>query len=284
MKTIFGYKLIIDMVKKLIQLFLFAIMGFTAMAQGNLRIAGLQMDVSNNIKENEATIIRNLNNLKDQNVDFLITPEGSLSGYTSKFDGIELRESLSRVQEVARDLNIGLILGTCFKEVISGKEYCYNQARVYLPDGTFIGAYSKILTCSPLDNPGTGEIMEYVQGCVKTFSANEVEFGILICNDLWATPGYTTTPNPYLPWKMQEAGAKVIIHIINSGTDLTYKNFHEASVELWAKTLKIPIIEINAAHGVREINARSGIIDPEGKRTITLESKGEQMFIYSLGI
>ena len=282
MKPIFGYKLIMEMVKKLFLLFLFTIMSITAMALGNLRIAGLQMDVSNNIEENEATIIRNLNSLKDQNVDFLITPEGSLSGYTSQFDGNELKESLIRGQEVARDLNIGLILGTCYKEAISGKEYCYNQARVYLPDGTFIGAYSKILTCSPLGNPGTGEMMEYVQGSVKTFSVKDVEFGILICNDLWATPGYTTTPNPYLPWKMQEAGAKVIFHIINSGTNLTYKNFHEASVELWAKTLKMPIIEVNAAHGTKEINARSGIIDPEGKRTKTLDSKGEQMFIYDL--
>lgn len=270
------------MVKKLFQIFLLTIMGVSAMAQGSLRIAGLQMNVSNNIKENESNIVKYLNNLKDQNIDFLITPEGSLSGYTSQFDGDELIKSLNRVEEVAKELNIGLVLGTCYKEAINGREYCYNQARVYLPDGTFMGAYSKILTCSPLENPGTGEIMEYVPGNVKTFSVNDVEFGILICNDLWATPGYTTTPNPYLPWKMQEAGAKVIFHIINSGTNQTYKNFHEASVELWAMTLKMPIIEVNAAHGDKEINARSGIIDKEGKRTKILENKGEQIFIYDL--
>jgi len=252
------------------------------MAQNNIRIAGLQMNVSNNIEENESTIVRYLNILKDQDIDFLITPEGSLSGYNSQFDGNELKKSLVRVEEVARDLNIGLVLGTCYKETIGGKEYCYNQARVYLPDGAFLGAYSKILTCSPLENPGTGEMMEYVQGNVKTFSMNDIEFGILICNDLWATPGYTTIPNPYLPWKMQEAGAKVIFHIINSGTDLAYKDFHEASVELWAMTLKLPIIEINAAHGTKGINARSGIINSEGKRTKTVDSKGEQMFIYDL--
>lgn len=252
------------------------------MAQNNLRIAGLQMYVSSNIEENESTIVRYLNSLKDQNIDFLITPEGSLSGYTSQFDGDELKKSLVRVQEVARNLNIGLVLGTCYKESLDGKEYCYNQARVYLPDGTFLGAYSKILTCSPLENPGTGEMMEYVQGNVKTFSVKNVEFGILICNDLWATPGYTTIPNPYLPWKMQEAGAKVIFHIINSGTNLTYKDFHEASVELWAMTLKMPIIEVNAAHGNKEINARSGIINSEGKRIETADSTGEQVFIYDL--
>jgi predicted amidohydrolase len=254
----------------------------SAVAQGSMRIAGLQMDVSNNIEKNESTIIKYLNNLKDENIDFLITPEGSLSGYTSQFDGEELKESLARVEQMAMELNIGLVLGTCYKETIKGREYCYNQARVYLPDGTFLGAYSKILTCSPLDNPGTGEIMEYVQGSVKTFSVNDVEFGILICNDLWATPGYTTTPNPYLPWKMQESGAEVIFHIINSGTNQKYKKFHEASVELWAMTLNMPIVEINAAHGDKEINARSGVIDQQGKRTKIAENRGEQIFIHDL--
>ncbi len=268
--------------KKLFQLFLFLVAGFSALAEGSLRIACLQMDVSFDIEKNEKAIIKYMNDLKDKNIDFLITPEGSLSGYTSQFDGEVLKESLTRVRKAAKDLNIGLILGTCYKETIGGREYCYNQARVYLPDGDFLGAYSKILTCSPLDNPGTGEIMEYVQGSVKTFSVNDVEFGILICNDLWATPGYTTTPNPYLPWKMQESGAEVIFHIINSGTNQKYKKFHEASVELWAMTLKIPIIEVNAAHGDEEINARSGIINKEGIRTKIVDNRGEQIFIFDL--
>jgi predicted amidohydrolase len=272
------------MMKMLFQLIILILVGGFAMAQNNLRIAGLQMDVSNNIAENEQTIMRYLNDLKNQDVDFLITPEGSLSGYSSQFDSYELRKSLEKIEETAKDLNIGLILGTCYKASVSGKEYCYNQARVYLPDGTFLGAYSKILTCSPLENPGTGEMMEYVQGSVKTFTVKDIEFGILICNDLWATPGYTTIPNPYLPWKMQEAGAKVIFHIINSGTNLGYKNFHEASVELWAKTLNIPIIEINAAHGDKEINAGSGIINGKGERVRTVKNKGEQLFIYDLAI
>lgn len=252
------------------------------MGQGGLRIAGLQMDVSYNIEENEKTIIKYLNSLKDEHIDFLITPEGSLSGYTSQFDGERLRESLSRVQEAAMELNIGLVLGTCYKETINGREYCYNQARVYLPDGTFKGAYSKILTCSPLDNPGTGEMMEYVQGSVKTFKVKDVEFGILICNDLWATPGYTTIPNPYLPWKMQESGAEIIFHIINSGTNQKYRKFHESSVELWAMTLQIPIVEINAAHGDKPINAGSGIINAAGERIEIVDNKGEQIFIYDL--
>jgi len=270
--------------KKLIQLIIFLHFSVSIMAQKNIVIAGLQMNVSKSIEENEGVIIRHLNSLKGKNIDFLITPEGSLSGYNSEFNGSELKEALTKVLTVAKSVNVGLILGTCYKDIIDGKEYCYNQARVYLPDGTFLGAYSKILTCSPLDNPGTGEMMEYVQGSVKTFSINDINVGILICNDLWATPGYTTIPNPYLPWKMKEAGAQIIFHIINSGTNLEYRTFHEASVELWAKTLKIPIVEVNAAHGNEEINAGSGIISKKGEKMKSVINKGEQLFIYTISL
>jgi len=270
--------------RKLIQLIVFLFITTQVIAQDNLLIAGLQMNVSDSISENERTIIRHLKSLKDKNVDFLITPEGSLSGYNSTFDGRELKEALTRVTNVAKDLNIGLILGTCYKDSIEGKEYCYNQARVYLADGTFSGAYSKILTCSPIDSPGTGEMMEYVQGNIKTFSIKNIEVGILVCNDLWATPGYTTTPNPYLPWKMKEGGAKVIFHIINSGTNMAYKAFHEASVELWARTLEMPIVEVNAAHGTEEINAGSGVINKNGERIQSVVNKGEQLFMYTIDL
>lgn len=270
--------------KRVIQLIIFLHCSASIMAQNNLVIAGLQMNVAKSIAENERTIIRHLNSLKDKNVDFLITPEGSLSGYNSEFNGLELKEALTKVVSVAKNANVGLILGTCYKDTIGGKEYCYNQARVYLPDGTFLGAYSKILTCSPLDNPGTGEMMEYVQGSVKTFSVKDIDVGILICNDLWATPGYTTIPNPYLPWKMKEAGAKIIFHIINSGTNMVYRTFHEASVELWARTLEMPIVEVNAAHGNEEINAGSGIISKDGEKVKSVINKGEQLFIYNISL
>lgn len=270
--------------KRLIPLIIFLHGSVSMMAQNDLVIAGLQMNVSRSIAENESTIIRHLNSLKDKNVDFLVTPEGSLSGYNSEFNGHELKVALAKVVSVAKSVNVGLILGTCYKDSVHGREYCYNQARVYLPDGTFLGEYSKILTCSPLNNPGTGEIMEYVRGEVKTFSVKDIELGILICNDMWATPGYTTTPNPYLPWKMKEAGAEIIFHIINSGTDMGYRIFHEASVELWAKTLEIPIVEVNAAHGIEEINAGSGVISKEGERMKSVINKGEQLFIHNISL
>jgi len=170
------------------------------------------------------------------------------------------------------------MLGTCYKESIADRVFCYNQVRVYSPDGHYMGAYSKILRCSSLDLPGSGEMVEYIEGELKTFVWNEVIFGILICNDLWATPGYTTMPNPYLPWKLKQMGAQFIVHCINSGTEQKYRAFHESSAELWALSLKVPILEVNAAHGNVIINAQSGLIDVNGERSLRVSDSGFQCF------
>jgi predicted amidohydrolase len=241
-------------------------------------IAGYQMIVLNDINSNKEKILAGMQKAAGEGADFLVTPEGSLSGYTNNFDQGQVQNALSEIESAARKLHIGLMLGTCYKEVIGGAEYCYNQVRVYDPDGRYLGAYSKILRCSLLDFPGTGEMIDYVEGELKTFEWKGKTFGILICNDLWATPGYTTMPNPYLPWKLKQMGAKFIIHCINSGSSQKYKSFHESSAELWAYSLKIPIFEINASCGEQPVNARSGLIDAKGERLIIVPEKGEHLF------
>lgn len=175
-------------------------------------------------------------------------------------------------------MKVGLMSGTCYKELLKGKEFCYNQVRVYTPDGHFIGAYSKILRCSNLDLPGTGEMVEYVEGELKTFDWKGLRFGILICNDLWATPGYTTTQNPYLVWKLKQMGAQFIVHCINSGTAQKYRPFHESSAELWALSARLPISEVNVAQEKEIINAQSGLIDARGERSIRVPDSGMQFF------
>jgi predicted amidohydrolase len=163
-----------------------------------------------------------------------------------------------------------------------GKEFCYNQVRVYAPDGEFLGEYSKILRCSILDMPGTGEMVDYVEGELKTFDWNGNRFGILICNDLWATPGYTTMSNPYLVWKLKQMGAQFIVHCINSGTSQKYRPFHESSAELWALSVGLPVLEVNAAHGDEKINAQSGLIESNGERSLRVPDSGVHFFTITL--
>ncbi len=172
------------------------------------------MNVTSNIRENKDLIIDGIRKAAEAGASFLVTPEGSLSGYTSNFNQDELAVALGEVVTIAEKMKIGLLLGTCYKEKVNGTLYCFNQVRVYTPDGKYCGAYSKILRCSNMEMPGTGEMTDYVEGNLKAFDWNGFRFGILICNDLWATPGYTTMPNPYLAWKLKQMGAQFIVHCI----------------------------------------------------------------------
>jgi predicted amidohydrolase len=246
-----------------------------------IRLAGLQMLVGSDININKDQILKGITYAAGEGATFLVTPEGSLSGYTGDFNQEELSRALEEVKAAAQKMKVGLMLGTCFKEVKKGKEFCFNQVRVYTPEGQSLGAYSKILRCSELDVPGTGEMAEYAEGTLRTFEWEGCTFGILICNDLWATPGYTTMPNPYLPWELQQMGAQFIVHCINSGTAQQYKPFHESSAELWALSLHIPIMEVNAAQE-KMINAQSGLIDAQGTRTLRVPDTGTQFFTVTL--
>jgi predicted amidohydrolase len=247
-------------------------------SEAEIKLSGLQMNVTSNVAENKEQILAGMKKASIEGSGFLVTPEGSLSGYMNSFDQNEVAMALKEIESTARQLNIGLMLGTCFKELINGKELCYNEVRVYTPEGTFLGEYSKILRCSNMDMPGTGEMNEYAEGQLKTFDWHGLRFGVLICNDLWATPGYTTTPNPYLVWKLKQMGAQFIVHCINSGTVQKYRPFHESSAELWAQSMNIPIFEVNAAQGNEKINAQSGLIDSEGQRILRVTDTGEQFF------
>ena len=247
-------------------------------------LTGLQMDVTGDIEKNKNQILDGIRKAAQEGASFLVTPEGSLSGYTSNFDQASLAGALEEVRAAAVKMKTGLMLGTCFKEIHPGVEVCYNQVRVYAPDGQYLGAYSKILRCSSLDHPGSGEMAEYAEGELKTFDWNGVRFGILICNDLWATPGYTTMANPYLPWKLREMGARFIVHCINSGTAQKYRPFHESSAELWALSLQLPIMEVNAAQGSEIINARSGLIDARGERPYSAKDSGSQSFTVKIDV
>lgn len=246
--------------------------------KSHIQLSGLQMNVTNDISKNKERIVSGIQKAALEGADFLVTPEGSLSGYTDNFNRNELILALEEILAEAKHLKIGLMLGTCYKEMKSGEEYCYNQVRVYSPEGIFLGEYSKILRCSNLDLPGSGEMIDYIEGELKIFSWRDHRFGILICNDLWATPGYTTIPNPYLPWKLKQMGAEFIVHCINSGSAQKYRPFHESSAELWALSINIPILEVNAAQDKEKVNAQSGLIDSTGERSLRVPDSGEQFF------
>ena len=237
------------------------------------------MLIGKDVAENEKKIMDGIRRAADDGADFLLTPEGSLSGYWAGFDTQEVDEALTRVTAEAKRLGVGLAIGTCIREPEGGEMVCRNQVRIYSPDGDLLGFHSKILRCSPLNTPDSCEIADYETSPLRTFEWNGVRFGTLICNDMWATPGCTTMPNPFLVWQLRQMGAEVILHAINSGIVQYYTPFHESSVGLWARSLGIHIVEANAAGSDSEpVNARSGVMDPHGEYIVEAPRIGEQYF------
>ena len=244
-----------------------------------INISGLQMLVTHDVAQNEGRILGAIELAANDGSDFLLTPEGSLSGYHADFDRIEVADSVERVVAAARNARVGLALGTCYKEIEDGDEYCYNQVRLYSPEGTYLGFHAKILRCSSLGHPGTGEMTDYVEGTLRIFDWRGCRFGALICNDMWATPGCTVMPNPYLAWRLKQMGAQVILHAIHSGHDQHFRPYHEANVALWASTLAVHIVEVNAINETDQpTNAAGGVVGPDGNRIVAAPDIGEQYF------
>src|SRR5260221_6286838 len=102
-----------------------------------LRVAGVQMPFNTDIEANLATINRAIEFAHDEKADILLTPEGSLSGYSHQFDVHHAEDALRRVTANAMKANVGLALGTCFIEPEDQKGY--NEIRFYEPGGTYLG-------------------------------------------------------------------------------------------------------------------------------------------------
>ena len=93
-----------------------------------LRVAAIQMEVSNDIERNSATIGRAIHQAAASAADILLTPEGALSGYTPNFNAAAVTSELSALTTLARHQHLGLALGVCFKE---SDGFTYNQLRFY---------------------------------------------------------------------------------------------------------------------------------------------------------
>ena len=125
--------------------------------QGNaksLRVAIAQIPVSADIATNAATIHRALDKAIEANAEILLTPEGSLSGYTHLFDQKQVDKHLPAILKKASAAHLALALGTCFVEPHDSK--CYNQIRFYDTDGTYRGFHSKTLLRGTLTEPPVG--------------------------------------------------------------------------------------------------------------------------------
>src|SRR5512143_2022797 len=97
-----------------------------------LRIAGIQMNVTGEIPRQVETIIAAIGRASAAGADILLTPEGSLSGYSPVFDADAVETGLTQVVKTAREKGLALALGTCHRE---DDGIVYNQIRFYDRNG-----------------------------------------------------------------------------------------------------------------------------------------------------
>ena len=203
----------------------------------NLRVAGTQMQVTPDVGQNVTAIRGAIQQARQAGADILLTPEGALSGYTPEFDPQAVEAGLAQVTGLARQLQVGLALGTCFKEPDG---LIYDQLRFYDAQGGYLGFHSKILRCGTMSEPTEGEINAYAATPLRTFSFKDIPVGGLICNDLWANPQCTPMPDPHLTQQLAQMGARVIFHAVNGGRDGgawsrgVCWNFHESNLRMRA--------------------------------------------------
>lgn len=253
-----------------------------------IRIAGAQIPVTDDIEANIACIERALDFASGERADILLTPEGSLSGYTHQFPQAQVAEGLRRIAAVARQARVGLALGTCFVEPEDGQ--CYNQVRFYTPVGKYLGFHSKTLTCGTLEDPPQGEINHFHVRRLRTFDYNGLKIGGLICNDLWANPTCTPQPDPHLVQRLAQRGARVIFHAVNGGRDGSELSkvawsYHESNLRLRALASQVWIVTVDNCYPVHwPCSAPSGVVSPKGEWAYQAPSQGEHFFSYEIDI
>lgn len=248
-----------------------------------IKVAGAQIPVTNNIDENVKIIERAINYAIDEKADILLTPEGSLSGYTHEFDAQSAKKALKYITKMAKQEKLGLALGTCFVET-DGK--CYNQIRFYKPDGEYLGFHSKTLTCGSMDDPPQGEINNYAIKPLRIYDYDGICIGGLICNDLWANPGCTPIPDPHLTQQLSKMGARIIFHAVNGGRSASEWSevawhYHESNLRMRANAGKIWLVTVDNSYPPElRCSAPCGVINPLGNWVCQTDPKGEQFFNY----
>ena len=151
-----------------------------------LRIAGAQIPCGKNIQINKKEILKALDWAKENDVDFLLTPEGSLSGYETRWQNkiSELNDALIEVEEHQKKLGVGLHLGTGFQDAEPIGLVFRNQLRHYSKDGKLLGRTNKTLT---LDSEGVLARDPTKEQIVSVPLISDIHCMGMVCNDMWGS-------------------------------------------------------------------------------------------------
>mgnify|MGYP000368425194 CR=1 FL=1 len=280
-----------------------------------VRVAGAQIPVTTDVSTNVITIKAAIDYAVENECDYLVTPEGSLSGYSGMFGfnnaqiGMpmvrpdpfhnikELTEAMGEVESYAKD-KVGLCLGTVWQEQEDySKSVGRNQIRFYKKSGEIVGATNKTYCVVPQDLPFKDhEIDDKGVQCWQlgedTFKFNAVG---LICNDMW---GHGWSGGQMIPWVAKQQynmngreDCQILIHATNGFRGMNKKmktlfdNWHHSHLTMMSHLCEIPIITVdNCWHmdGIKtedDTSSESGVLI-KGEFVTKIPRQGTQYFYH----
>lgn len=223
-----------------------------------VRFGGAQLPVTPELWKNVVTIKRAIDWAAENKVEFLVTPEGSLSGYTPNFvehdgDIQNLKAALNDVENYARERKVGLCLGTLMVEEEPQGLLKRNEIRFYDPYLDHKGnAYKRMIIMSDLVVPG-----DKTEIITLGTSHGFFRVGGLICNDMWGEKEGKVLGRTAL-YDMKDAGAQLCVHATNGfrGDDIgdeskqeLFRTFHEATLRILTQT-GMPIITVDSCNDI----------------------------------
>ena len=263
----------------------------------SVRFAGAQLPCSDDLNKNVEDIKDAIVWAGKNNVDYLLTPEGSLSGYFPGFDtyqGRTIQDLYSAEVEVVKCAiknNVGLCLGTMWGEPDNYFSEGYrkeNQIRFYANTGKFLGSTNKTFIIPEYDQTVPCEEIAIidVEHNIQNFWAAG-----LICNDFWGGPLSNKKSLPI--HAKEERNAQVIFHATNGfkgelpNYDEITDAWHEGNLRMMSFILGIPIITVDSCYKMNgsgntdKTSSQSGIL-LNGMWKVKAPRYGIQYFHYDV--
>ena len=262
-----------------------------------IRLAGAQIPVTPYTQSNVMEIRRAIDWASENNVDYLITPEASLSGYTADFDNNFNRttDGLAEIEKYAAAKNVGLCLGTLWGENENGNTIRRNQIRFYRANGQFLGYVNKHFAIE--QDAEIGVVSDYRTHVLPLVidDASFIPVGGLICVDMYGIDGH-----PSVPGELRKLGANLLIHATNGHRNVDPQNglskeldreiqeiWHDINLRRFSFINKTIIITVDNCymmdgseyHG--ETSSQSGVLI-NGEWVTSVPRTGTQYFYYDL--
>lgn len=261
----------------------------------SIRFAGAQLPCTEHLDRNIQEIKTAIDWASKNKVDYLLTPEGSLSGYFPGFetkDGRTVQDLVDAEKQVinhAVKMGVGLCLGTMWCETDSKFPEGYrreNQIRFYTKEGLFLGSTNKHYVLPEYD----GTVIR--DEITKIHMPEHFDAAGLLCNDFW---GGSLEGGSLPIFCAEKLNVNLIFHATNGYRgelpiyDEVTNVWHEGNLRMISYSTGIPIITVDNCYKMNgkeyhgPTSSTSGIL-MNGEWQVKAPRTGTQYFYHDFDL